>query len=67
MKEAFGMSDQQLVARIKRWFDVRVVDDPAYCLRSNDNNYRPSDVALGMRLVDGSIVDLTSGRTIRGS
>jgi hypothetical protein len=78
MKGAFEMSDQQLVARIKRsskywgqtapnrWFDVRVVDDPAYRLRGNDNNYRPSDVALGMRLVDGSIVDLTSGRTIRG-
>ena len=67
---------QQLVARIKRsskywgqtapnrWFDVRVVADTYYHLRGNANNYRLSDVALGARLDDGRIVDLTSGRAI---
>jgi hypothetical protein len=66
-------SDQQLVARIKRsskywgqtapneWFDVRVVSDTYYHLRGNNNNYRLNDVVLGMRLEDGSIVDLKSG------
>lgn len=75
--EETRMGDQQLVARIKRsskywgqtapdrWFDVRIVDDASYRIRGNDNNYRLSDVALGMRLEDGSIVDLTSGRTSR--
>lgn len=69
------MSDQQLVARIKRgskyfgqtapnrWFDVRVVDDAAYRLRGNDNNYRLADVALGVRLGDGTVVDLATGKT----
>jgi hypothetical protein len=63
---------QQLVARIKRsskywgqtppnqWFDVRVVDDASYRVRGNDNNYRLSDVVLGVR-IDDAIVDLTSG------
>jgi hypothetical protein len=68
------MSDtQQLVARLKRtskyygqttpgaWFDVRVVNDPSYRLRGNDNNYRLSDVVLGMRL-DGGIINLTNGK-----
>lgn len=67
---------QQLVARIKRsskywgqtdpnaWFDVRVVDDASYRLRGNDNNYRLRDVALGIRLANGVIVELASGRTI---
>lgn len=67
------MSNQQLVARIKRnskywgqtppnmWFDVRVVDD-YYHLRGNNNNYRLSDVVLGMRLSNGTIVDLASGK-----
>lgn len=68
---------QQLVARIKRsskywgqtapnqWFDVRVVDDTGYHLRGNNNNYRLSDVILGMRLADGAIVDLYTGRVSR--
>ena len=71
-----AMPGQQLVARIKRsskywgqtkpnqWFDVRVVADTFYHLRGNDNNYRLGDVALGMRLAGGSVVDLTNGRTI---
>lgn len=68
-------SAQQLVARIKRsskyygqtrpgaWFDVRVVADTYYHLRGNNNNYRLSDVALGMRLDSGIVVDLDSGKT----
>jgi hypothetical protein len=67
---------QQLVARIKRsskyygqtqrdvWFDVRVVADTHYHLRGNNNNYRLSDVALGMRFDGGIIVDLTNGKTV---
>lgn len=65
---------QQLVARIKRsskyayqapkggWFDVRVVPDMGYGLRGNNNNYRFSDVAFGIRLDDGTIVELASGK-----
>lgn len=61
---------QQLVARIKRsskyayqvpkggWFDVRVVPDMGYGLRGNNNNYRFSDVAFGIRLDDGTVVEL---------
>lgn len=61
---------QQLVARIKRsskyayqapkggWFDVRVVPDMGYGLRGNNNNYRFSDVVFGIRLADGTIVEL---------
>lgn len=68
------MEGQQIVARIKRsskywgqtapnhWFNVRVVDDASYRLRGNDNNYRLSDVALGVRMDDGSVVDLTNGK-----
>jgi len=64
---------QQLVARIKRsskywgqtqpnkWFDVRAVED-YYHLRGNNNNYRLSDVALGVRLESGAIIDLTNGK-----
>lgn len=64
------MDQQQLVARIKRsskyfgqtkpgaWFDVRVVEDRSYPLRGNDNNYRLSDVAFGVRLKSGQIVEL---------
>jgi hypothetical protein len=60
----------QLVARIKRsskyygqtergeWFDVRVVGDRSYPLRGNNNNYRISDVNFGVRLDDGTIVEL---------
>ena len=66
---------QQLVARIKRsskywgqtapnqWFDVTVVADTFYHLRGNRNNYRLSDVALGVRLDGGAIVDLGNGKT----
>lgn len=67
---------QQLVARIKRsskyayqapkteggWFDVRVVPDMGYGLRGNSNNYRFSDVVFGVRLDDGTIVELVAGR-----
>lgn len=72
------MSGQQLVARIKRsskywgqtpanqWFDVRVVADTYYHLRGNNNNYRLGDVALGMRLDDGIIVDLANGKMSGG-
>lgn len=61
---------QQLVARIKRtskyayqapeggWFDVRVVRDMGYGLRGNHNNYRFGDVVFGIRLDDGTIVEL---------
>ena len=68
------MPEQQLVARIKRsskywgqtapnqWFDVRVVEDFLYHLRGNNNNYRLSDVALGVRLPSGLIVDLLTGK-----
>lgn len=67
--------EHHLVARIKRsskywgqtepnqWFDVRVVGDSQYRLRGNDNNYRPSDVTLGVRLDDGSIVNLANGKS----
>jgi hypothetical protein len=68
---------QQLVARIKRsskywgqtkpneWFEVRVVSDTYYQLRGNNNNYRLGDVALGMRLDSGAIVDLVNGKVTR--
>ena len=61
---------QQLVARIKRsskyayqapkggWFDVLVVPDMGYGLRGNNNNYRFGDVVFGIRLDDGTIVEL---------
>ncbi len=67
---------QQLVARIKRsskyygqskpgvWFDVDVVGDTWYQLRGNSNNYRIVDVTTGLRLSNGSILDLTSGKLI---
>ncbi len=61
---------QQLVARIKRsskyygqtepgeWFDVRAVKDRSYPFRGNHNNYRGSDLSFGVRLDDGTIIDL---------
>lgn len=61
---------QPLIARIKRsskyygqtepgkWFDVRAVKDRGYPWRGNNNNYRTSDLAFGVRLDDGSIVEL---------
>lgn len=75
--DVFGLHEakQQLVARIKRsskyygqtpagaWFDVRVVADTYYHLRGNNNNYRLSDVVLGMRIDGGTVVDLASGKT----
>lgn len=63
-------SAQQLVARIKRsskyygqtkpneWFAVRVVPDMGYGLRGNNNNYRFGDVVFGIRLEDGTVVEL---------
>lgn len=68
------MSEQQLVARIRRsskywgqtapheWFEVRVVEDNYYQLRGNSNNYRLSDVACGIRLASGAVVDFAKGR-----
>jgi len=73
-----NMMDQQLVARIKRrsnyrgqtaphqWFDIRVVEDAGYRLRGNNNNYRLDDVIIGVRLANGFIVALASGKTSRG-
>lgn len=73
------MAEQQLVAKIKRsskyfnqtpesiWFDVRVVEDTYYQLRGNNNNYRISDVAMGLRLSNGAVLDLNSGKTIVAS
>lgn len=61
---------QQLVGQIKRssqychqtkkgtWFDVRVVNDSHYRIRGNNNNYRVSDLKFGVRLDDGTIVEL---------
>lgn len=65
---------QQLVARIKRgskyygqtepgaWFAVHVVADTHYHLRGNDNNYRLSDVVLGMQLNGNAVVNLANGK-----
>ena len=67
------MADQQLVARIKRnskywgqtapnaWFNVRVVEDTHYQLRGNNNNYRFSDVVMGIRF-EGGVVDFKTGK-----
>lgn len=72
------MSDQQLVASIKRsseywgqtptkrWFDVDIAGDDFYRVRGNNNRYRVRDVVFGIRLTDGSIVDLTSGKAVHG-
>lgn len=61
---------QQLVARIKRsskyysqspagqWFDARIVNDRSYPVRGNNNNYRTSDLVFGVRLDDGTVVEL---------
>lgn len=71
-REDAANSAQQLVACIKRsskyygqtkpgaWFAVRVVADTYYRLRGNNNNYQLRDVALGIRLDSGIVVDLTS-------
>lgn len=76
LERAQAGTTQQLVARIKRsskyygqtaagaWFNVRVVADTFYQLRGNNNNYRLSDVTLGMRIDKVSVVDLVSGKTI---
>lgn len=61
---------QQLVARIKRsskyahqapkggWFDVRKVNRGYPQVVGNNNAYDRSDVTFGIRLDDGSIVEL---------
>jgi hypothetical protein len=71
------MSELQLVARIKRsskywgqtapdqWFEVRVVEDNYYQLRGNNNNYRLGDVACGVRLASGTIVDFSNSKMMR--
>lgn len=73
-RKGISTMQQQLVARIKRsskywgqtppnrWFDVHVVEESWYHLRGNNNNYRLGDVALGMRLDGGVVVDLVSGK-----
>lgn len=75
-KRPEAMDDQQLVARIKRsskywgqtapnrWFPVRIVDDPSYRVLGNDNRYRLSDVAFGICLADGVVVDIANGKAI---
>lgn len=72
------MNEPQLLARIKRsskywgqtaphqWFEVRVVENDYYQLRGNNNNYRFSDVALGLRLASGTVVDLAKGKMSGG-
>lgn len=67
-----------LVARIKRsskywgqtepneWFDVRVVSDSHYQLRGNCNNYRISDVVMGVRMVDNTVLNLVNGKVDHG-
>lgn len=67
----------QLVARIKRtseyygqtkpgaWFSVWVVNDSRYQLRGNCNNYRFSDVILGVELEDGTIINTVTGQRAR--
>lgn len=64
------MTNQQLVARIKRsskyygqtaagdWFEVRAVADRSCPWRGNENNYRTSDLAFGVCLEDGTVVEL---------
>jgi len=71
---ASNQSDQQLVAHIKRsskywgqtapneWFDVRVVTNDYYQLRGNQNNYRFSDVVMGIR-IGSAIMDFKTGRS----
>lgn len=67
--EAAG-STQQLVARIKRgskyahqapkggWFDVRKINRGYPQVVGNNNAYDRSDVIFGVRLDDGTIVEL---------
>lgn len=70
------MSDQQIVARIKKsskyhgqtkpgeWFDVRFITDRTcgYSIKGNNNQYRLIDVAIGVRLDDGSIITIKGPR-----
>lgn len=74
MRDETHDAPQQLMGRIKRsskywgqtaphqWFAVRIVDDLSYRVRGNDNNYRLCDVAFGIRLDNGTVVDLATGR-----
>lgn len=62
----FEIGPQRLMAQIKRrskywgqtppgyWFEIRIANDP-YPIRGNNNQYRISDVALGVRMPDESI------------
>ncbi len=66
----------KIVARIKRsskywgqtapnqWFDVERFVDDYYHIRGNNNNYRLSDVLLGVRLDDGSVLDFAKGKKV---
>jgi hypothetical protein len=69
--EAVNMSNQQLVARIKKsskysyqapereWFDVEIYPDiGGHSIDGNNNRYRFCDVALGVRLENGDVVPL---------
>jgi hypothetical protein len=69
------MNDQQLVARIKRsskywgqtapnaWFDIRdITGGRDHSVVGNNNIYRMKDLSFGVRLANGAVVDLTSGR-----
>lgn len=61
---------QQLVARIKRgskyahqapkggWFDVRKINRSYPQVSGNNNAYDRSDVTFGIRLDDGTVVEL---------
>jgi len=72
------MSKQQLVARIKRsskyshqaprgeWFDVSVYPDVGgHSVEGNDNRYRLCDVALGVRMEDGDVFDIATGKRVK--
>lgn len=66
---------QQLVARIKRsskyshqspaegWFAIEIVNDFLMPVRGNGNNYRLTDLSLGVAL-DGGVIELANGKKI---
>lgn len=70
------MDDQKLVARIKRtskyygqspacgWFQIRIVDDEGMRVRGNYNNYRLSDLVIGVVTRSGAIIELASGKAV---
>lgn len=70
MERADAGAAPQLVARIKRnskyahqapkgeWFDVRKINRGYPQVVGNSNNYDRSDLTFGVRLADGSVVEL---------